>query len=297
MDWNYLRTFHAVAETGSLTKAAEQLSISHATAFRHVRAFETALGSRVFEKVKGQYMLTEAGEEILGLAKSVAVSIGDIERQGKGRDVQLKGRVRLTAPGSFSYFFLPGYLSDFRRKYPDISVELLTSNDEINMSTRAAEIALRVTSTPPDHLIGRKIADIPWGIYGSPNYLQKHGQPQTIADLQKHQLIAATGPLARRPGFVYLDQECRDQIAIRCDDLMPMASFALQSEGLALLPADMCREGLTRCMAFSPAPDNQLWLLTHPDLRNIERVKQVMRFLSSAFKLETRLHPVDSGTN
>lgn len=284
MDWNYLRTFHAVAESGSLTKAAESLSISHATAFRHIRSFEAELGSRVFEKIRGHYALTEAGEEILDLARQVAVSVEDIERRGTGRDVQLKGRVRLTAPGSFSYYFLPGYLKEFRKRYPEIAVELLTSNDELNMSTRAAEIALRVTSAPPDHLIGRKIADIPWGIYASQAYLADGAAPRHLSELKQHQLIGATGPLARRAGFVHLDREFRDQVKIRCDDLMTMASFARQGEGLALLPADMAEGDLVLSQFFPAAPDNQLWLLTHPDLRKVERVRRVMRFLGDALR-------------
>lgn len=292
MDWNYLRTFHAVAETGSLTKAADQLSISHATAFRHIRAFENQLGSRVFDKVKGHYVLTDAGEEILSLARTVAVSIEDIERRGTGSDVQLKGRVRLTAPASFSYYFLPAYLSELRVEYPEIAVELLTSNDEVNMSTRAAEIALRVTSAPPEHLVGRKLIDIGWGIYASDVYLARRGMPKTVMDLKTHTLIGAVGSLARRDGFVALDADFRSQTKVRCNDLMAMASLARQGEGLALLPADMAVDALTRCLDFPAASDNQLWLLTHPDLRNVERVRRVMAFLAAAFRREPAFRAV-----
>ncbi|WP_269583088.1 LysR family transcriptional regulator [Roseibium sp. Sym1] len=284
MDWNYLRTFQAVADTGSLAAAAAKLSISHATAFRHIKAFESELGARLFEKVQGKYSLTDAGADILDLSSTVAVAMEDIDRRVSGTDVQLKGRIRLTAPASFSGHFLPGCLAGFRQDYPDITVELLCSNEELNMSNRAAEIALRVTHTPPDHLIGRKVADIPWGLYASPDYLAQKGTPRSAGDLAQHDLIGGAGALTRRDGFARIDRELRDRVVVRSDDLMTMAAFACRGLGLALLPADVARGGLKRVMCFDAMPDNQLWLLTHPDLRNVARVRCMMQFLDRAFR-------------
>ncbi|MEM5585726.1 LysR family transcriptional regulator [Roseibium sp. AS2] len=287
MDWNYLRTFLAVAETGSLAGAAAQLAISHATAFRHVRAFETGLGTRLFEKVRGRYELTEAGEDILDLARTVSVAVEDIDRRSSGADVQLKGRVRLTAPGSFSCHFLPGYLAGFRDAFPDITVDLLTSNEELNMAGRAADIALRITHTPPDHLIGRKLVDIPWGLYASTDYLQRRGTPSDARDLTHHDVIGATGAMARQERFASLDRDFRGRVICRSDDLMTMAAFALSGQGIALLPADVA-VGLARAGSVGQSGCNQLWLLTHPDLRNVARVRALTRFLTQAFRADPR---------
>lgn len=286
MDWNYLRTFQAVADTGSLAEAAARLSISHATAFRHIRAFETELGTRLFDKVQGKYGVTDAGTDILDLARTVAVAMEDIDRRISGTDVQLKGRIRLTAPASFSCHFLPGYLAEFRTAYPEITVELLSSNEELNMSNRAAEVALRVTSAPPDHLIGRRLVDIPWGLYASPRYLEHRGKPTGFDALSGHDLIGAAGPQARREGFARIDREFRDRVVVRCDDLTAMAACARQGLGLALLPADVARDGLHLALPFDSLRDNQLWLLTHPDLRKVERVRCLMQFLTDAFRKE-----------
>eukprot|EP00903_Cladosiphon_okamuranus_P001277 g1275.t1 len=232
-----------------------------------MRAFEADLGARVFDKVQGRYCLTEAGTEILGLAQTVAAAFEDIERSGSGTDRQLKGRIRLTAPASFSCLHLPALLDRFRRDYPDISVELLTSNEELNMSHRAAEIALRVTNTPPDHLIGRKLIEVPWGLYASPDYLKRKARPFDLADLSRHDLIGATGALARRDGFAMIDRDFRAQVVCRCDDLMTMAALAGQGLGLALLPADVAPPSLQRVYILGDVPANHVWLLTHPDLR------------------------------
>jgi len=285
MDWNYLRTFHAVSETGSLARAAQRLGISHATAFRHIKAFERDLGTRLFDRLQGSYALTEAGREIAELARPVAAAFEDIERSGSGTDRQLKGRIRLTAPASFSSFCLPATLADFRRAYPHISVELLTSNEELNMAQRAAEVALRVTAAPPEHLIGRKLADIPWGLYASADYLDRMGRPQAMSDLVRHDLIGATGPLARRDGFARIDRELRDQVVCRSDDLMTMGAFAAEGLGLALLPADVAQGTLQHVMTIDGVPDNQLWLLTHADLRKVARVRALMQFLTLGLRV------------
>jgi len=286
MDWNYLRTFHAVAETGSLAGAVARLGNSHATAFRHIKALETDLGTRLFDKTQGRYKLTEAGGEIHQLAQTVAIAFDDIERRGSGTDIQLKGRIRLTAPASFACHYLPGYLATFRRTYPDITVELLSTNEELNMNNRAAEIALRVTSSPPEHLVGRKLADIPWGVYASPAYLKMHGKPACPSDLAQHKLIGAAGTLTRQEGFAWIDRDHRDRVVARSDDLMTVAALARQGLGLALLPVDVAQQGLERTLSLEWLRHNQLWLLTHPDLRKVERVRCMMQFLSRSFGSE-----------
>ena len=263
MDWNYLRTFHAVSEAGSLAKAAEKLAISHATAFRHIRSLEEQLGSRLFEKVKGRYRATEAGAEILDLAQSVVVAMEDIDRRISGADLAFKAR------------------------FPDITVELLTSNEEINMSSRAAEIALRVTSSPPEHLIGRKVADIPWAYFASQSYLDRKSIPASAADLSSHDLIGASGLLAQRPGFIQMDRSLRDRIVVRSDDLTTMAALARKGLGLCLLPMDVAQDGLKKLAVATEVPANELWVLTHPDLRSVERVACMARFLATAFRTET----------
>ncbi|MEC9403968.1 MAG: LysR family transcriptional regulator [Pseudomonadota bacterium] len=286
MDWNYLRTFHAVAETSSLGKAAEKLAISHATAFRHIRSLEEQLGSRLFEKVKGRYRPTEAGAEILDLAQSVFVAMEDIDRRISGADLALKGRIRLTAPASFAAHFLPGYLGDFKARFPDITVELLTSNEELNMSSRAAEIALRVTSSPPEHLIGRKVAEVPWAYFASQTYLERKGAPSTSADLTTHDLIGASGLLSQRPGFQQMDRTHRDRIVVRSDDLMTMAALARKGLGICLVPVDVAQGGIQKLALTTDVPANELWVLTHPDLRSVERVACMTRFLATAFGAE-----------
>ncbi|WP_419905440.1 LysR family transcriptional regulator [Kiloniella sp.] len=289
MNWNDLKLFLAVAENKSLIGAARDLGMSHTTVFRHLNAFELGIGARLFERIKGGYELTELGEEMLVLAQGIASGFDDIDRTIIGRDNTPKGTVKLTATSSLSYAFLPGYIADFNKEYPDIEIELLVSNQVLNMTARHADIALRVSRAPPEHLIGREICHIKWGVYVGDGYAQEHGVPLSVTDLGEHRLICGAGQLRDHTAFAGLQKNYPDNIIQRSDDFIAMASLAEAGQGLALLPDDLARPGLQRCFTYEPAGLNPLWILTHPDLRKVERIKIVMGYLAKAFASEQRL--------
>lgn len=291
MDWNHLKTFLAVKDHGTLEEAARHLQVSHTTAFRHLRAFENALGSQLFDRISGRYQLSAAGEEMLTLAHRISGGFDEIERRIAGRDIQAKGLVTLTAPTSFSYSFLPDYIAACGEAHPDIRIELLVTNQELNMSRRTADVALRVSKAPPDHLVGRQVASIEWAAYACDAYLKNHGTPKDLEDLKAHCLIGATGDLSSHAAFVWMDKHASDSVVQRCDELVSMAHFAAAGRGLALLPDDVRMPGFQRCFTFTPAGRNKVWLLTHPDLRNVTKIRIVMRFLASALSSDVRLQP------
>lgn len=281
MDWNALKIFSAVAQHRNLVVAAESLSMSHSTVYRRLNDFEEQVG-RLFERLNGRYELTEMGEEMLVHAHRIGHSFDDIERHIAGQDTQLRGIVRITAPSSFSYHELPHHLAELNKLYPGIQVELLVSPVELNMTNRQADIALRITSIPPDHLVGREIRRIKWGVYGHPDYIAEQGKVENLADLQQHKIIGAAGSLRNHPTFLWLDSKLSDNIGPRTDDLVAMSYLANSAQGLAILPDDLAQNGIERLFTFEPAKENQLWILTHPDLRKVERIKVVMKFLTTA---------------
>lgn len=283
MDWNAIKVFLAVCETGSQVHAAQRVGVSHATVFRHMHALEKSVGTRLFDRVKGRYVLTEAGAEMEAIGRRIAGSFEEIDRRVAGRDEDVGGLVRLTAPRSFSDSVLPGYLNGFRIANPEIVVELLVSNQEINMTNRSADLALRVAHAPPEHLWGRRILSIDWGIYAAPDYLKEADPLTGPADLPRHDLIAPAGQLMRHPVFAAAATERNRLSAVRCDDLTAMASLAAAGHGVALLPDDIRRPDLTRCFTYADAPPNCLWVLTHPDLRSIRRISLLMGFLAKSF--------------
>lgn len=286
MDWNLVKTFLAVCETGSQVRAASRTGQSHATVFRHMALLEKQIGTRLFDRIRGRYVLTDAGRDMQDLALDIAQGFDDIGRRIAGRDTGAEGLVRLTVPRSFAETVVPRYLADFCEVYPAIQVELLVSNQEVNMADRTADIALRVSSSPPDHLWGRRVLSIDWSVYASPDYLVNHDPLAQHEDLARHRLIAPAGPLARHPAYRRVLEDGQALYPLKCDDLTVMASLAAQGQGVALLPDDLRRPDLVRCFTYPHASQNTLWVLTHMDLRTLPRVSVLMGNLARAFSTD-----------
>ncbi len=283
MDWNALKVFLAIADTGNLAAAARQLGVNHSTVFRRLNAFEQEAGGRVFERLPQGYKLTSMGDELLEVAVKIAAAFDDLDRRIIGKDFRPKGVVKITAPNNIAYRYLGRYITDFNRLYPDIKIELLVSNLEFNMNDRRADIAVRATAAPPEHLVGRQISSISWGVYASRSYQDNFGLPMDITELGQHPLIGACGEMCKLAAFVWQEKHHQQQIITRCDDLSAMAGFAEAGQGLALLPDDQKRPGIMRLFSFMPGKTSELWLLTHPDLRHVERIKLLMQHLAAAF--------------
>lgn len=289
MDWNSLKVFLAIAESGSLSGAAKNLAVNHSTIFRRLNAFEEEVGGRLFERLNNRYEMTPMGEEMLALSQNIATSFDDMERHIIGKDFQPKGTVKITAPYNIAYQFLPKYLAEFNQLYPDIEIELLASNQEFSMTNRQADIAVRATDSPPEHLVGKQVCTLTWSVYGSPTYADKHGFPANMEDLNNHILIGGSGAMRHLAAFTWLEKHFPEQIKMRCDELMVMSSFAEAGQGLAFLPNDQKRDGLYQLFDFDHGKAGGLWILTHPDLRNVERIKLVMQHLATEFANEMRL--------
>jgi DNA-binding transcriptional LysR family regulator len=286
MDWNSLKVFLAIARRGSLSGAANDLSVNHSTIFRRLNTFEDEIGAKLFERINNRYELTSMGHELLGLAQNIESSMDSIDRHIVGKDIQPKGIVKITAPNNIAYRYLPRYIADFNLIYPEIEIELLVNNQELNMSNRQADIAVRATPSPPEHLIGRQVATLNWSVFGSSRYEEQFALPKNILELHNHRLISATGTLARLSAFTWLDKHFATQVVTRSDDLTAMSYLAEAGQGLALLPDDQSRPDLIKVFTVQESLSSHLWLLTHPDLRNVERIKLVMQYLTQALSRE-----------
>ncbi|VAW51930.1 Transcriptional regulator, LysR family [hydrothermal vent metagenome] len=286
MDWNALKLFLAIADNGTLTEAAKVLEVNHSTVFRRLNAFENEIGGRLFERLNHGYELTAMGEDLLIEAKKIADSFNDMERRIVGKDIQPKGIVKITAPNNIAYRYLSRYLTEFGQLYPDIRIELLISNLEFNMTNRQADIAVRATPAPPEHLVGRKVRSIQWSVYTSRIYHDKNGSPKNINQLKGHELLSATGMMKNLPAYLWLEKKYPQQIKVRCDELTAMAAFVEAGCGLAILPDDQQRPEIIKLFTFNPGESSGLWLLTHPDLRHVERIKLVMQHLAKSFSKE-----------
>lgn len=271
MNWNDLRTFLAIAESGTLAGAARKLRQNHSTVFRRLNALEEDLGVRLFERLPEGYVPTLLGERLIELAQEAESAIQKIEFELAGRDLAPSGKVRVTAAANIARTILPPVIAGLRRDYPQIVIELAVGDSDYDLNRREADIAVRATSSPPEHLIGRKIMSIDWWL------CRKRGRkarPESLQDLTGVQLIGADAAMLRLDVFKWLEREFSQNIVARANDLSTMAALALANVGYAVLPSDQKEPGLERVLKI-PEKESALWLLAHPDMRNTTRVKVV----------------------
>lgn len=277
MNWNDLRTFLAIIDAGTLAGAARSLQQNHSTVFRRLNALEHDMGVRLFERLPEGYVPTAAGERLTELARQADVAVQQIQRELVGRDLAPSGKVRVTAAPNIARTVLPTAIARLREDYPNIMVEVAVGDSDYDLNRREADIAVRATSSPPDHLVGRRIMDMEWWLCRKKGVQQR--APSSLDELDNCSLIGADASMMRLKVFQWLEARYHESIVARSNDLSTMASMAMAGVGFALLPSDQREPGLEPLLKI-PESRSSLWLLTHPDLRNVTRIRVVWDALS-----------------
>lgn len=276
--WTDLQHVLAVADAGSLAKAAKSLGVNHTTVLRRVGAFERSLGVKLFARSPTGYALTAAGEEIAAAARAMADTVDTIERRVAGRDLALTGNVRITTTDTFAASLLLPILASFSAQHASIQLELSTQVQMVNLSKRVADIAVRPTKAPPPTLVGRRVATVAYSLYASPRYLAKH--PARRA-LDHHAWIAPDDNLAGTSVAAWLAKHVTTPPVLRGDTFMTLLHAAVAGFGLVALPCVVgdSHAGLRRARGVIDEMAVDLWVLTHEDLRGAARIRAVMDHL------------------
>ena len=277
--WDDFRLIKAIADSRSLVGAAESLCLNHSTVFRRLGTLEEQLETKLFERSRLGYTPTAAGEDMIALANRMDEEIREFERSIMDRDILPSGHLRLTTNESFLTFFLAPLLKEFTTRYPDIHLDLILSDDQLNLSRRDADIAIRATRDPPETLVGRRIYDVPWA----------HYVPRMLEDTQTQDLgwIGFGEALTHLKAQRWLAQNVAiSKIHHRVDSLSGLAQLIAAGLGQGILPCligdhtpGLERKG-ERLTDFGDA----IWLLTHPDLRNSARIRAFLDFAAPALK-------------
>src|SRR5882724_5170301 len=261
LSWDDFRFVKAIADSRSLAGAATSLGVNHSTVFRRLGQIERQLGSRLFERGRAGYALTPSGEEMVELAERVGDDITSFERKVTGRDLRPSGELRVTTTDTILLHLLTGILIDFRRAYPEIVIDIVVSNAMLNLSKRDADVAVRASYQQPDTPAGRCVARIGWAAFGDAN---------------------ATG---RASKWLKDRGVNENRIVYKVNTLLGLAEAVAGGVGLALLPCFIGHGLPMLAQLTSPLPEVQgeLWLLTHPDLRNTARVRTFLDFCAGEF--------------
>lgn len=189
MDWDKLRVFHAVAEAGSLTHAGESLSLSQSAVSRQISALEESLGVPLFHRHARGLMLTEQGEQLYQTAKEIFAKLAMAEAMlVEGRETP-KGPLKVTTTVAFGSQWLTPRLKNFLDLYPDITLTLILDDDDLDLSMREADVAIRMSPERQPDLIQRHLTTLSISLYAAPSYLKEHGLPNSVEDLAEHRLV------------------------------------------------------------------------------------------------------------
>lgn len=269
----------AVARTGSVRGAATALLVSHATVSRHLAALQQTLGVRLFVREGRGLQLTAAGIDLVETAKRIERDVDATSRRVAGRDVQLRGVVRVAVPPSVLRI-LAVPMATFAQAHPEIRVEFVTGLELVNLTRREADIAVRLTEQPRDTLVGRKVALFEVAAYGLAQGYHRGAKdfdalPWVDWDDKYRDYLPARWLAAN------ID---RSSVRATADSETSMFDLVRAGVGVGFVPcllaaSDPC---LVEVDAALPRFTVPIWVLTHPDLRDTGRVRAVMRAISEA---------------
>jgi len=278
MQWDDLRIFLAVARAGSISGAATRLGVQHSTVSRRLRALEERLGTRLIERKTSGNELTEAGEDLQLSARKIEAEILEFEGARSGEDTGAAGELRVTAINNMASSVLMPVFARFSAAYPDIELHVQVSNKFVRLAERDADIAIRLTNTPLDTLIGTRLTTVASAVYGARAYCARvqAGEAQ-----EKWLGIECCGF-----HMSWTKDACpeHDHNFYVDDTLLTLAALRVGA-GLAYLPCFMgdSEPSLVRVRAPEPRHDLGLWLVYHRDLRRTKRVRLFREHMQREF--------------
>ena len=290
MDWDKLRIFQAAAEAGSFTHAGETLGLSQSAVSRQVSALEQDLGAPLFHRHARGLILTEQGETLLTAVHDVSLKLDAVRSRLIDSREKPHGELRVTTTLALGANWLAPRLGEFAELFPEIKLQLLLADSELDLGMREADIALRLREPIQPDLIRRRLFTVHFHAYASADYLKKYGQPRTIDDLDNHRLVAFGAPTATH--FLY---ELNSLLTIGRDSKTPRGAHVSINNlgaiiravehgvGIAVLP-DYCvapNSGLVRLLPQADMPEMDCFLVYAEEMKNVARVQAFRDFLVS----------------
>jgi molybdate transport repressor ModE-like protein len=267
MNWDDMRLFLAVARTGSISGGAKQLGVQHSTVSRRLRSLEEKLGARLIERKKTGYELTVAGENIKQSAIRIEREMIGVDEALLGKDTNLVGPLRVTAINNMASSVLMPMFARFSDEHPQVDLHIIVSNIDASLAQREADIAIRLTNSPTDTLIGKRMLTVASTIYGSREYLRKI--KQQVAEPKWIGVNCCTFHKS------WTKQYCTHQAHnFYSDDTLLTLSAIKEGLGVSYLPCFMgdADPTLERYCDPEVQHDLGLWILMHPDMKRTARV-------------------------
>ena len=289
MNWDKLKIFYAVAEAGSFTSATVVLNISQSAISRQIQSLEEDLNVKLFERHARGLTLTENGEYVYKTAREVISKLKEVETSLGDKKNKPTGKLTVSTVVSFGTTWLTPRIKEFMQLNPEIEIELIFDDKELDLSTRQADIGIFMRRPKKLSYIQRKLININYHIYGSPKYLEKHGYPKTVKDLDKHKFISfgrgAPSPVYNPDWALKLgmkDNKKRKTI-MKVNSVYGLLLAVQSGVGLAALPDYLTvkQPNIVKVLPKIEGPITEAYFVYPQSLKNEARVKAFRNFLYS----------------
>jgi DNA-binding transcriptional LysR family regulator len=290
MDWDKLKVFHAAAEAGSFTHAGEQLGLSQSAVSRQVSALEQELAVSLFHRHARGLILTEQGELLYRTAHDVFMKLEAARAKLTDSREKPHGELKVTTTPGMGIHWLTPRLGEFLDLFPDIRITLITTDEELDLAMREADVAIRLRQPTQPDLIQRKLFSVHFHAYASPEYLKRFGTPRSLEELDNHRIVMLGGTTV--PAYLqnrtWLTEVARNGKGPRSPNLvinniLGVVRACQRGLGVALLPDYLVEENVGLVQLFGEEEGLALdaFFVYPEELKSVARVQAFRDFLVS----------------
>ncbi len=291
MDWDKLRVFHAVADAGSFTHAGEELGLSQSAVSRQVSALETDLHVQLFHRHARGLILTEQGEMLYRTAHEVFTKLASAKTRLMDSKEKPSGELRITTTIGLGTSWLTPRISEFVELYPDISVQILLVDQELDLSMREADVAIRLRRPTQPDLIQRKLFTVHYHTYASPDYLKRYGTPREVSDLDHHKILTFGTPPAYLGTINWLESAGLEnghtrRPALQINNVSGLHRATSMGLGIAALPDYIVGKdtSLVQLLSDLEMPSFETYFVYAEELKDSKRLAVFRDFIVSQAK-------------
>ena len=289
MDWDKLKIFYAVAEAGNFTKATNLLNLSQSAISRQIQSLEYELKTLLFERHARGLSLTENGEYLFKTAREVIAKLKDVESTLMDKKNKPSGKLTVTTVVTLGTIWLTPRIQEFMKLNPEIEVELIFDDKELDLSTRQADIGIWMRRPKQLSYIQKKLIDINYHIYGSTKYLEQYGYPKTIMELNKHKFISfgkGTPSPVFNPDWALklgMKEHKKRKPVMKVNSIYGLLLAVQSGVGLAALPdyITVSTPNIVKVLPHIEGPKTETYFVYPQSLKNVARVIAFRNFLYS----------------
>lgn len=287
MDWDKLRVFHAAANAGSFTHAGDTLGLSQSAVSRQVGALEEELGVPLFHRHARGLIPTEQGEMLYRSAQRIFSELETVQTRLTDSREKPSGDLRITTTVGLGASWLTPRIKEFAELYPDIDIQLILRDEELDLSMREADVALRLRRPTQPDLIQRKLFIVHFHVYASAEYIRRFGTPASISDLDNHRIVTFGDP---SPAYLrdinWLTTVGRPAAEprrpfLRVNNVHGLKRAVVHGMGIAIIPDYLVEDAtqIVRLMPDAELPAFNTYFVYPSELRDSARINVFRDFL------------------